>query len=432
MQYIEARGAGRGAPAEMPGANRSVVVPGELGGEIRISPCGNLGDSGGRRIANPRYSRQPVGATGGIKCRYATRGGFLAVFPWAEAHGYLRNAAPRPGTMTGRVDGGELYSGRAGGGTLLRPGRARSEAAGFSLVEILLVTVLLSLIMLALMSVFNTTQAAFRASITQTDVLEGSRATMDLLTSDLRQMVASGGYMGTNRNPLLEPGFTVSPDNLPSGPVNFWVSDPGLTVAQSLMGTDPSTNRINQVQSVFILTKLADVWKGVGYFVDTNSTSYIYPLYRYDSSVMTGRPTPYQIFSNFCLNASSFSLPVSATNIYVHHLLDGVLHFNVRAFDTNGVVLTNGYLLGQSFNGKNARFYNPVGGETPMYMCSNTVPAAVEIQMGVMEDRILQRASSMPMGSVVQDNYLAQQAGKLHLFRQRVNIPNVDPNGYQP
>ena len=66
-----------------------------------------------------------------------------------------------------------------------------------------------------------------------------------------------------------------------------------------------------------------------------------------------------------------------------------------------------------------------------MYMCSNTLPAAVEIQMGVLEDRILQRASSMPMGSVVQINYLAQQAGKLHLFRQRVNIPNVDPNGYQ-
>jgi len=65
-------------------------------------------------------------------------------------------------------------------------------------------------------------------------------------------------------------------------------------------------------------------------------------------------------------------------------------------------------------------------------MCSNTLPAAVEIQLGVLEDRILQRASSMPAGTQVQDNYLAQQAGKLHLFRQRVNIPNVDPNGYQP
>jgi hypothetical protein len=209
------------------------------------------------------------------------------------------------------------------------------------------------------------------------------------------------------------------------------VCDPSSTIEQSLVGTDPSANRTNLVQSVFILTKQADVWKGVGYFVDTNSTTYIYPLYRFDSSVMPGRPTPYQIFSNFCLNVSSFSLPVSATNSNVHHLLDGVLHFNVRAFDTNGVWLTNGYPFGQSFQGKNVYFYYPAGGEVPMYMCSNTLPAAVEIQMGVLEDRILQRASSMPMGTTVQSNFLAQQAGKLHLFRQRVNIPNVDPNGYQ-
>jgi len=423
----------------------------------------------GRQITNLRDSRLPVDATDGwarqaggrhagletcdtadlevcatggttdpdglqwgeFKRRYATRENFLASNPWAEAHGYLRSVATRRRTETGRADGGEICSGRAGGRTLLRPRRAHSGGAGFSLVEILLVTALLSLIMLALMSVFNSTQAAFRSSITQTDVLEGSRATMDLLTSDFRQMVASGGYMGVLPNPQYDPSYTVGQNNLPSAPVNFWVSDPSPTVEQSLIGTDPSANRTNQVQSVFILTKQADVWKGVGYFVDTNSTTYIYPLYRFDSSVMPGRPTPYQIFSNFCLNIPVYPQSVSTTNSNVHHLLDGVLHFNVRAFDTNGVWLTNGYPFGQSFQGKNVYFYYPAGGEVPMYMCSNTLPAAVEIQMGVLEDRILQRASSMPMGSVVQINYLAQQAGKLHLFRQRVNIPNVDPNGYQ-
>ncbi len=425
----EAGGARCGARAEVPGANRAcdlvrtlmrteVRAPGEgAGGGI----CSRL--DGQRTLLARNQNQNPGPGISGV---------------------FISASAPRPSPPLKR--GGEGAKGRPGrsdfgnrhigaGGfvgvksQLLAGGRARS--GGFSLVEILLVTALLSLIVLALMSVFNTTQAAFRASITQTDVLEGSRATMDLLTSDFRQMVTSGGSMGTNRSLLLEPGFTVLPDNLPSGPVNFWLSGPAPTVEQGLMGTDPATNRMNQVQSVFILTKQADVWKGVGYFVDTNSTSYIYPLYRYDSSVMVGRPTPYQIFSNFCLNASSFNLPVSSTNVYVHHLLDGVFHFNVRAFDTNGVVLTNGFLLNQPYFVKNARFYNPVGGEVPMYMGSNTVPAAVEIQMGVMEDRILQRASSMPMRTVVQSNYLAQQAGKLHLFRQRVNIPNVDPSAYQ-
>jgi hypothetical protein len=31
-----------------------------------------------------------------------------------------------------------------------------------------------------------------------------------------------------------------------------------------------------------------------------------------------------------------------------------------------------------------------------------------------------------------QSNYLAQQAGKMHVFRQRVWIRNVDPSAYQP
>ena len=39
----------------------------------------------------------------------------------------------------------------------------------FTLVEVMVVVTLLSLIVLALMTVFNSTQAAFRASVTQTE-----------------------------------------------------------------------------------------------------------------------------------------------------------------------------------------------------------------------------------------------------------------------
>ena len=54
----------------------------------------------------------------------------------------------------------------------------------------------------------------------------------------------------------------------------------------------------------------------------------------------------------------------------------------------------------------------------------------VEIQLGVLEDRTLQRAESRPPG-VVRNNYLFDQSGKLHIFRQRVSIANVDPAAYQ-
>ncbi len=51
-----------------------------------------------------------------------------------------------------------------------------------------MVVVLLSFIVLALMAVFNSTQAAFRASVTQTDVLESGRAVMEMISDDLRAM----------------------------------------------------------------------------------------------------------------------------------------------------------------------------------------------------------------------------------------------------
>jgi hypothetical protein len=66
-------------------------------------------------------------------------------------------------------------------------------------------------------------------------------------------------------------------------------------------------------------------------------------------------------------------------------------------------------------------------------MFSNTLPASVEIQLGILEDRTIQRAESLPDLTPVwaRSNYLAQQAGKVHVFRQRFPIRNVDPSAYQ-
>src|ERR1700679_302449 len=74
-------------------------------------------------------------------------------------------------------------------------GRGRSgRRCAFSLVEVLLVVTLLSLIVLVLMTVFNSTQSAFRTGVTQTDVLEGGRVAMDMIVSDLKVMTPSGSF----------------------------------------------------------------------------------------------------------------------------------------------------------------------------------------------------------------------------------------------
>ena len=65
-----------------------------------------------------------------------------------------------------------------------------------------------------------------------------------------------------------------------------------------------------------------------------------------------------------------------------------------------------------------------------MVMYSNNLPAAMELQLGVLEDQVLARALALPYQSSSQSSFLSQQSGAVHLFRQRLSIPNVDFTAY--
>ena len=284
---------------------------------------------------------------------------------------------------------------------------------GFPLIEVLVVMILLSLIVLALMAVFNTAQSAFRTGVTQTDVLEGGRATMDLLAADARMMA---------------PSLSVS-----NGSVNFYATNGSVPLVQPLVGSN--TNRVNVLEHFFILSRNnvngQDIWTGTGYMVDAGSTNSLYPLYRFSASTNAGAADPAVLFNAFLAAVNSGQ----RTNM--SHLMDGVVNLTVRAYDNNGVWMTNGYTSLTNLTVKNALFFPPAWGEVGFEMFSNTLPASVEIDMGVLEDRTLQRAESLgipgqsPQSVPAQWNYLAQQAGAVHIFRQRVSIPNFDPSAYQ-
>ena len=271
----------------------------------------------------------------------------------------------------------------------------------FSLVEVLLVVSLLSLIVLALMAVFSSTQRAFRAAVTQDGVLEGSRATMELLARDLRTLTPSGGAS--------------------NGPVNFFVfaNPTNSLLVQSLPGG--SVARTNLLDYFFLLGRQNTKWTAVGYIVDSSSTSPLYPLYRfYAETNTTSSPTTlYNLFS------SQIGSPQTSANM--SHLVDGVVHLTVHAYDPSGNQISPTYT-----NALNLTFASaaPGYGEAQFFMFSNTVPAAVEVQLGVLEDQVLAHAQSLPFQSAAQSSYLSQQAGTVHLFRQRASIPNVDPTAY--
>ncbi len=315
------------------------------------------------------------------------------------------------------------------------------SCSAFTLVEILMVVVLLSLIVLALMAVFNSTQAAFRAGITQTDVMEGGRSVIGLIQSDLEQMTPSFGQSNSLFNVVNGVAKAAAnggyQDSMPASnaPVNLAVVlnqyqfQTGLRpLLQSLAGT--SADRTNVLQKFFFITRQNTTWTGIGYFVDTSSTNYLNPLYRFAMTTnVAAANAPWGLYGAFLTN-SMLPVPVNATNL--SHLVDGVVHLTVRAYDPNGYWMTNGYPFGYTNLARNAYFAQPTPGigEAGFYLFSNTVPAAVSVELGVLEDRAIQRAMSIG-NPVIQSNYLAQQAAKVHLFRQRIPIRNVDPSAYQ-
>src|SRR5215831_14276279 len=78
-----------------------------------------------------------------------------------------------------------------------RPWPARRVQA-FSLVELMTAVAIMVIIIFALYSMFNQTQKALRANVTQVDVLESGRAAAEMLGREIEQMSACSVPLAVN------------------------------------------------------------------------------------------------------------------------------------------------------------------------------------------------------------------------------------------
>lgn len=280
-------------------------------------------------------------------------------------------------------------------------------AAGFTLVEIMVTMALLSVIVLGLMAMFNQTQRAFRAGMAQTDYLEGGRMFSDLLVRDLGEITPTGQTNGVNFFAQIPANYTPGQMALPGGS-NFL--------------------RTNILQDIFFMARQNQYWNGIGYFVRTNASYYgnvnlVGTLYRFETNVHT-----VDFNGNGYLPFLTFE---DATNNFsISKVLDGVVEFHVRCYDDRGLLITNGSLIStnQFVRITNSTLIAP--GEVQFYGFSNNVtPAAVEVEVGVLEPALLKRMISIP-NAVGQANFLSSHVGNVHVFRQRIPIRNVDPSAY--
>ena len=269
----------------------------------------------------------------------------------------------------------------------------------FTIVELLVAISILTLIVLVLYGLFDQVQKALRSNVAQIDVHEGGRAGMELMSRELEQMQA--GNLLTN--------------------VNLFTRFTAIPYRQALL--DAGADRVNALEEIFFLSLSNKHWIGTAYRVLTLNTNGIPTNF-----ATTGVGTLCRLSTN--THVADFRSPSlysqllnnSATNLFkFQRVIDGVIHFRVRAYDHNGLLITNnfntnilsGVLVTTNVFDKDVEY---------SYAFTNkALPAYLEIELGVLEPQVAERYRSYPNATVA-SNYLARRAGAIHLFQQRVPI----------
>jgi prepilin-type N-terminal cleavage/methylation domain-containing protein len=310
-----------------------------------------------------------------------------------------------------------------------RRGRSRAgERRGFTVVELLVAVSVLTLIVVVLYKIFDQTQKAMRSNSAQVDVSEGGRAAMELIARDFEQM-------------------TVAPV---AGSLNFYVGLPGTPFIQPLV--PPTQLRTNFLQELFFLSEFNQKPSGIGYRVVpyTNSLGNPFPAsvgmlcrFEYDTNRAAVNGNSNLLLKTFLANANR-----SHPDLF-QRVTDGIVHFRITAYDALGLpmneptptrgrpelryaLLSTNIVLSGNFATTTATNITFVGvGVTNYsrqtgYFFTNVVPPFVEVELGILEPQTLDRWKSMP-NALMASNFLARQAGKITLFRQRVPVRSAAP-----
>ena len=317
---------------------------------------------------------------------------------------------------------------------------------GMSLIEILVAVTLLVVIILGLTAMFNQTRKAFTLGLANVDYQDAGRSAMDIITRDLQQM-APNDYttynfptatrLGTYSNVL-----NFYANTMPAFITNFnW---PMLT--NSPVGD--STNF--SIEELYFVTQDHQNLDAIGYgLLSDNAHFGIGTLYRYQINnaylpnlMGPAGANPPCVFSRDFADNVLAGRP-SATAASFSPVMDNVVDFRIRAYDRYGVLIsaTNPLpvyqLPGPGFN-PNLLSGNATNGDYEYMFASNAVPAYVEVELGVMEAptvallQALTNSEGTPSLNSAYWKFLTSHAAQVHVFRQRIAIPAVDPKAYPP
>jgi len=246
---------------------------------------------------------------------------------------------------------------------------------GFSLVEMEVARGITAMIIVGLMAMFNQTSRTLRSGSDQAEVMESGRLVMEFFTREIQQAAASGL----------------------TNVVNFFG-----TRIQGAQPLDQAGAPPYDMEAVFYLNQFNTNWLGIGYFIDPVGNG-LGTLYRYVSN--SHHLAVGNLFTNFLSEAGAFP---NAPNM--HRLADNVVHLEMHFYDTNGVMLPNMTTPNLIKSNNFAMFMN------------DTLPAYVEVELGLMEPSVAARVNGWPPASARAYLQDARRAGAVYLFRQRIPI----------
>ncbi|MDB6033650.1 MAG: hypothetical protein JWM16_3988 [Verrucomicrobiales bacterium] len=270
--------------------------------------------------------------------------------------------------------------------------RSQRRADAFSLVEVMVAVGLLAFIIVGLLAMFYQTQRAFRSSATQTDVLEAGRAAMQIIRQDLQEMHAAGHPFVTNF--VMLPAKGSSPLVFPLPPKKG--------------GNDLKTELLD----LTFLQKISDEWIGVAYRIEgagagLGTLKRMEDRHRLDSLdpftdtqyVSNPQQPGESVYGLITLAGYWDALPVEDAGF--HRVIDGVVHFDLIPYDTNGVPLS----------------------VTNVYT-TNFMPAYVDVELGILEPKTLEqvRARLSAGNTNAAKIYLMDRVERVHMFKQRIPI----------
>ena len=226
---------------------------------------------------------------------------------------------------------------------------------GFSLLEVLMVTVMMAIIIFGLYAMFNQTQKSFRSNNAQVAIMSTARATLDMVTRDLQLLSASGIENGANFLTYLSYPNDYAMNS------RYGLQNP---ILQAMVPGDTNgPYRTNFMQNLFFLQKQSNYWLPCGYFLGaaksvtnggatnavlTVGSNGVASLYRVGFTLLNefGKEAPsvqydtnmaYIWMDQFWGNNAGGNLGYYQTNVNL--LAEGVIHFAIRCYDNQGQLI---------------------------------------------------------------------------------------------